>query len=445
MMQMAKIDITADDQGLVQVYTASSLPGPVVAYLTESCQIKSITDLVMYVATSTWEKEIADVVKGKFPVKEAKAATEGAAAVLAFTAEQQRLYVSRARAAYKLALDVAEKAKNEQNKTIEKDDAEHPDVDRPLDAATIEQLETQWSAEHTFRFISHMRPAPQFRNKIFRELRTQAAKLVPVEKVKTHEENKTAAEPLQIEIGSAEGSKLVYETAKKTMRPIHTTLEYVTALKIIMNTYAYCGSHKVASSSDPQKQVVYFPYEVALSYTDEVTVAILQIRLSSESEKLHWVRIRDEAVRSEMVALMNDGWTGGEALDKSWTKFAHMWIMKDGLGVASSSQISEPAEQSYPRGQVHQREGKAKGTGKGNDKGNKRAKGDNRQSGTFGLKTATMHKGKKYCGAYNSNRGCVYNVNQCPQRAQHSCNVVMPTGEICGSSKHTALTHSGSW
>ena len=74
-----------------------------------------------------------------------------------------------------------------------KDDAEHPDVERALDPDTVAKLDTAWQEEHAWKFISHMRPAPPFRNRVFREFRTQACKLIPVEKVKSLDEHKATA------------------------------------------------------------------------------------------------------------------------------------------------------------------------------------------------------------------------------------------------------------
>ena len=65
----------------------------------------------------------------------------------------------------------------------------------------------------------------------------------------------------------------------------------------MMQSYAYCGSHKVTASADVEKQVVFFPLEVAIGYVDEVTVATLAMHTLTEHERLNWLRKRDEQVR----------------------------------------------------------------------------------------------------------------------------------------------------
>ena len=77
-----------------------------------------------------------------------------------------------------------------------------------------------------------------------------------------------------------------------------------------------------------------------------------------------------------------------------------------------------------------------KGKGKGGKDKRQRTNDGN------GNKTATMDAYKvKFCGAYNAKKGCVYHERDCPQRAKHLCNVVMPNGDLCRSTRHNALGH----
>ena len=369
MMQHTTINLAAEDQGLMQILTSSAVHEPVIQYLKTTCELKHTTDFLSYVAASAYETELADIIKNKFPTKVAVPQGESQAPEPAFTTEQQKIYIARLRAAYKLSLDVQDRAKAETEKSANKEDQSHPDLERPLDAATVDKLDSEWMTTYNFKFISHMRPAPQFRNRVFREMKMCAARLIPAEKAKSQEENKITNEPVHIEVGSAcaeGGGTLIYETQKKTCRTISNPFDYMTALRVIMNTYAYCGTHKVASSEDANKQVTYFPFEQAIGYVDEITVALTQIRLSSEAEKLMWLRKRDEAVRSEMVALINDGWTGGEALSRAWSKLAHMMIMRDGLNVSASADQQEQTH--YLQGQKRGRDEKGKGAEKGKGK-----------------------------------------------------------------------------
>ena len=133
-------------------------------------------------------------------------------------------------------------------------------------------------------------------------------------------------------------------------------------------------------------------------------------------------------MRSEWAALVNDGFTAGEALTTSWAKLAHVWIIRDG---ASSSGGDDGR-----RGQVRPRsEDKGKGGGKGKEKG-KGAKGSQ------DYKKASVDRNRnKICGAFNGTRGCVWNDKQCPQQGKHICSVILPNGNICGSREHGAAYH----
>ena len=199
-----------------------------------------------------------------------------------------------------------------------------------------------------------------------------------------------------------------------------------------MDTYAYCGTHQVPSSQEQTKMITFFPWQSALSYCDEVMMATIAISLPSEYEKLHWLRRRDEQVRSEMAALINDGTPGVEALKIAWAKYAHMWIMKDTLAVASQADSSSSE---VPRGQVRQRD-EGKGA-KGKSRGEKKA----RLSPTKVRTASTDKNGTKLCGAFNGKRGCVARGRDCPQRGRHLCSVILPNGEICKDKTHTAMTH----
>ena len=422
------INVAVTDQGLHQILSNTEVPEPLIQYLLVGCSLRHTTDFSSYVPQGTYETEIADIVKGKFPVVAAADGVEG------FTAEQQRLYVARARAALKLAFEVQQRVKTETEKEAAKEDLSHPDMERPLDTATIERLDDEWLKKYSFRFIAHMRPAPAFRNRVFRELRMKVARLIPVEKVRSMEENKVAADPVHIEVGGsgADGGHLIYETHRKLSRHVGSLLDYLTALRIIMYTYAYCGTHLVSSQEDASKKIVFFPLEQAMGYVDEATVALGQIRLSTDAERMAWLRKRDETTRSEMVSLLNDGLSGGEAIKQAWTKMAHLWVMRDGLNYVAAD--APPEAQGLKR----QRDDK----GKGGAKGKAASSGGGQGGPRAALRTATKNaKGKKLCGAFNGNKGCSLDPRSCPQAGLHVCSVILPNGQICGSNRGGALDH----
>ena len=82
-----------------------------------------------------------------------------------------------------------------------------------------------------FNFGTAMKAAPPFRNRLFREIRNQTCKLVPVEKVRSVEDYKTTHEPHALPVGGAQpdGGRLVFEVEKKKNRQVNGVLEYFTA------------------------------------------------------------------------------------------------------------------------------------------------------------------------------------------------------------------------
>ena len=404
-----------------KVLETAQVQATVVTYLKDTCNIATTTDLINYFAEAAFETEVKEVLVEKFPVSDT------------FKTEEQRLYISRLRAAYRLAQEANLRLKSESQKPAEIKDEDNVDLERALDPASVDRLEATWMQVHGFKLVNFMKPAPQFRNRLFREMHQRSARLVPVEKVRSMEDTRLTSEPEQVNLGAltADGSKLVLQSASKQSRRITDCLEYLTALRILMQTYAYVGSHKVASSADVSKQVPFFPLDVAIGYVDEVTQATLAMVTLTERERLEWLRRRDEQVRSETVALINDGFSGGEALKTSWSKLAHIWVIRDGAAAADSSDGGQQ------RGQVRARS-EPKGKGGGKDKGKK---GKTAPDDFHGVRRASTHNGMKFCGAFNGKRGCVRNEKSCPQGAKHQCSVIKPNGDVCRSTAHGACGH----
>ena len=431
MFDSTAVQVSGEDQGVKQIFTQTGTQQALQDYFVKVCGICTATDFLGYFAAGAFEAEIAEVIKSKFPVKAA------AGEVPAFTAEEQRLYVARARAAFRLATEVKDRVATEASKPKEE---VHPDLERPLDNQTIQELEKIWKDVSNPKFINELRPAPAFRNRVFRELKTLNNKLIPVEKAKSQDDDKYKNEPTDVPVGGMmpDGTRLVLETTRRSNRTVTSCLEYVAALRLIMGAYAFCGSHMVQSTGeallqDAARKVRFFTWGAMLRYCDEVMMYAVGAPVGSEVERLNWIRRRDETIRTEMAALMNEGTPGDEALATSCSKFHHMWIMRDQLTVAPPA-AQQLAIMDYNTGVKRDRE-EPKGKGKGKDKGkNKAPRTDN------GPRLASTHNNQKLCGAFNSKRGCP-NEKSCPQRARHVCSVILPNGSVCLRTDHGAAGH----
>ena len=435
MISSATVDVQAGDQGLDQILTQADVQQPLKDYLVNVCKIKTATDLLGYFAAGSFEAEIETIVKARFPV------TESTETVTGFPMEEQRLYVARARASFRLALQVQERVVADNAKP--KDDGGNPDLERPLDNHTIAELEKTWKDLGNPKFINELRPAPAFRNRVFREIKANANKLIPVEKAKSQDDDKYKSEPADVPVGGTmpDGSRLVLETTRRANRVVSTPLEYIAALRLIVGCYAYCGSHMVQSSGEAllqggSRNVRYFSWQALLKYCDEVMIYAVGAPVHSEAERLSWTRRRDEMIRTEMAALMNEGISGDESLGTAMSKFHHMWVMQD-RSVAAPPVVQPMAimgQQMGSGGTKRGREetgGSAKGKGKDKDK---------KPRTDLGPRTASTSGGQKLCGAFNARKGCA-NERSCPQRARHVCSFIWPDGTVCLRTDHGATGH----
>ena len=251
---------------LGQVFEKAEVPQPLATYITDTCMVTTVDDFLSYVVRGKFEEELKDVVVERFPVVEA------AENVTAFTIQQQRLYITKLRAAYRLAVE-AEAQANAAKERNQADKVE-TDMEKPLGPELEQSLAERWAALHNWQPIKSMKAAPKFKNRVFREFRVGATTLHPVEKAVTLRQSKRPQEPERLPVG---GGALVYETVRPATRDVNTPLGYIASLRLIMGTYAYCGSHQVTSKKDPTKEVVFFPWEVALGYADEAMEKVLEI------------------------------------------------------------------------------------------------------------------------------------------------------------------------
>ena len=219
-------------------------------------------------------------------------------------------------------------------------------------------------------------------------------------------------------------------------------MEYVAALRLLTGTYAFCGTHAVPRKLHPGTMTLMMTWEAALGYADTVTEKLIKVDLP-EHAKLQWVRARDEQTRADMAQMVCEEWPAHEALEKAMDKQAHYWRMLDNL-VAAPPPPELRAEE--PRGGKRAYDGapwNGPGNGKGKGGGKRQkggAKGKDDEVCTHRIITVDKHR-VKYCGAFNSKRGCVKDERRCPQKARHACAVEVGRGTVCGARDHGAAGH----
>ena len=315
MSSVSTIDVSVKDGGLGALLKSAGTPEEVQQYLTETCQITSRQEFLDYVVRANFETELKEILATKFPVSDQ------------FTIEKQRLYVTKARGAYRLALELDKYVVAQFEKQVA--DRGEADVEKPLDAATLAVMKQDWANFHKWTPVKSMRAAPNLRNRVYREFKNFSMTLHTVNKALTVEHARRPVESSKVPLGPAGSNNPVHlETTTPPTRQVTTLLQYFSALRLLMGNYAYCGSYQAPSKSDTNKSVTFFPWEDALGYCDDTLQATIRIDIP-EASKLAWLRARDESTRSEMVSLINEGWPGGEALHKARKIHAHYWRMED--------------------------------------------------------------------------------------------------------------------
>ena len=164
---------------LTAVFEKADTPQELRHYLQDTLELARISDLVGYVERETYEREWKELIVGAFPIVQAREAVEARAAtedqrgheaspaVPGFTAQQQRLLISRMRSTYKVAMGV-EREEEETQKTA-KEDAYQADMEKPLDPETRRRLKKQWDDLHDWQPLASMKSGPKLRNRVVRE------------------------------------------------------------------------------------------------------------------------------------------------------------------------------------------------------------------------------------------------------------------------------------
>ncbi|CAK0807283.1 unnamed protein product, partial [Prorocentrum cordatum] len=296
---------------LGDIFSGVGAPEDLTKYFVETCQLGDIHSFLDYVVRKEYESELRDIVKEKFPVQGE------------FTLESQRLFVTKARGDYRLALETVATEQQKATKA-EASKGESEDAEKELDPDTRKRLKETWEAVRKWTPDRSMKPAPALRNRVYREFHGQVMTLHMVEKAVTIEDVKKPLEKKQVPPGT--GADERYN--KPASKPVDSTLGYVAALRLLFGTYAYCGTHEVPSKKNSTEKVTFFDWGVGLAYCDQAMSRTLKVSIP-EHAKLRWLRARDEATRTDMAQLVNEGWPAGEALTEALKREAHFWRMKD--------------------------------------------------------------------------------------------------------------------
>ena len=158
------------------VFDKADTPDSLRTWLTQTLEMKRISDLVDYVdSLSEWR----NLVVGAFPVVPLQAAQDAVPAqddvaarparpaIEGFPEGKQRILIGRMRTTYKVALGVEQDEK--ETSRAAKQVAFTTDLELPLDPETRKRLKTSWNTIHPWQPVASMKAGPKFRNRVVRE------------------------------------------------------------------------------------------------------------------------------------------------------------------------------------------------------------------------------------------------------------------------------------
>ena len=425
---------------LKALFVERGLPQVVQDYFLIASMHDNLDDFLDSFQKATFETEIQAVIENRFKV------TEDGPPENRISVELQRKLVARTRTTYAAALALREK-------TSQSSDV--ADVDSPLGKEDLEQIDKSWKALNPWRPIPSIRACTQLLGRVFREINSKKFVLHPVELAISMEVDKcvqeTAPEPVGPLASPGHPQLLVRHAKQPRRRVITTTLEYISALRVLFFCYAYVGSFTVERPAKDGKSIMYIPFMPwgdALAYCDHcMNMAIIMgRRLCNEQALISWLRRRDEMIRADMAHRINDlelRPTAAEALSSAMAEHKHMWMLKDG-------QHAEYFGEDQANALTEQLEGYAGSNSQTQQRGQKRprdipAKGDGKEG------WPRRHPNGKWICQYKSGDASFakicpkWNEGTCNKKAacslgKHCCAVVVANGRPC-QKNHTALVH----
>ena len=189
-----------------------------------------------------------------------------------------------------------------------------------------------------------------------------------------------------------------------------STVQYYWQLRTLAYGWAWAGNFKFRDPDGQER--TFITLGEAQTYADEA----LRATMEYGSGSLVWLTKNDLATRGKMAGAIRRSWSAGQALKEAWHQCYLEWKSPAMQPVPDHAKLKRPAE---PEGAPPQA------------KKVRNLKGDAWQ-------TISMVKGgRRLCKRYNDARGCAN--GDCADL--HQCDVKLPSGKPCLSSKHNRQTH----
>jgi len=322
------------------------------------------------------------------------------------------------------------------------------DWEDPLPVMDHQSMNENFKTAYNIVIEDHLYPCDGLQARVWREFRRCTLTVTEVGKMRSL---------LMEKAGKSSETHSILPNVDITYSAIpdyvpNTVVGYYWGLRVMAYAWAKAGNYLVDSKTKEGSKVTMMPLDVALNYADTRLRVAMNCGLPP-GEQLAWLERKDRMTRGVMAGLVRQQFPAQEALKQALVDTAADWTTLKGREVVgahaglvdpdhgSGGSSSTPPWLKGAKGAVSKAPGKsakAKGDSKGKAKG-KGSKGG--VTSKIGKMASTTKDGHKICGAFNAAKGCVANVQKCPQWGKHICGyIVNEEGKICSDTNHG---HSG--
>eukprot|EP00435_Cladocopium_sp_Y103_P041729 s412_g11.t1 len=385
MSAVAKIDTLQDDRGLRTCFEAANVEKAWSDDFIKTHGISTLDDFVYLVDGKDWESSVRDLLSGVASLKD------------------KRLALARFKAAYESGLTAIRHAQA-QPKTDDTADTILPD-------STLTQVSADWKRRYGVVLDPHLDPSDALRSRVYREFHKQTMSVIEARRVRSmvHISIPKTTENVRL----SESIQLQFQ--EETSVSISNIVEYYWAIRVLTNAWSWGGLFEAKDHDGTRK--TFLPLTDAQHYADHSMRCTVEYGQGS----LAWYQRNDMLTRSKMAALIRRGYVGSSALAEALKQTHLEWrspALQGSWYPESGSSAPAPRKQPVPEPE-HPPPAKRP----------RAVKNDVRR-------TVSMLKGgRPFCKAWNDQRGC----KGCDKL--HACDVRLPSGEACQSSKHNRLNH----
>ena len=379
MASASRIDVLQEDRGLATCFSAANLRPEWTEPFAKHHGIETLEDFIFLVPKKDTDKGVQSLV-------DAVAALKGKPIVLA-----------RFKAAYESGTQAVKQA----NQLPAKGSS---DLDGLLPESTLATVSKDFRARYNIEIDAALEPSDTLRSRVYREFKKQTMTVIEARRIKSVLEQ--SGPRLQESVSLPGGLKLEFD--KDSPVDITSAVQYHWSLRTLGYAWAWAGNYRV---KDPDgKERIFISMSEATTYADDA----LKSTMEFGSGSLLWMNRNDLLTRGKMASAIRRGWSAGKALRDALQQCHLEWRSPAMHLTPDSNKLKRPAEPMAPPPA---------------DKKPRLLKTDK-------FPTVSMVKGgKRLCKKYNDGRGC----SGCDDI--HGCDVKLPSGKPCLSTKHNRLSH----